>query len=301
MSSIPLNSPSVHRPAIEFPPTPASKHMLTSSSDEWPSKRRRMTRAEERSRAHRYSTKRNRRSLYLHPNSPLEHVSPLSSTQFMTPPNSCELPCSPSPSERSWVAVAGSSPSGSNSQDSDESTIIPRSCLDLVPTIMSFPVPPVHNDMTPSPSISKSIKSSASSEICTPPRALDPPASFRGFEDTFGKRPDIEAVQLSEETCISPGASALPCMLIPRGAWCLFKPFPSEYAQHTTRLFVYRGGNGRGQPITIHNEDLWMDEENPFLLTRFDLGQDTPERVLGTIIPTTSSLHLLSNSTSMWN
>lgn len=285
---------------FDFLPTPTSKRTISSSfTDHWPSKRRRMS-VTERSFA-RSTDKPNPNTFYWHPNAPLEEVSPPSPTQYMTPPDSCELPCS-SPLQESGAATTSSS-SLASEHHSNESTSIPGSLLDLVPALTSFPVPPYDNiERTPSPvSNIGLLDPHASSEACTPAKVASAPVYDHEFKDTFGNRPDVERIQLSHQTSLSPDESAVARMLIPRSAWGLFTVFPLQPVQpKETRLPFYRGRLQQGRPIIVRNEDLWMDEKNPFLLTRLDLDQGGHKPSSGTLIPTTSSLHLLSNSSSGW-
>jgi hypothetical protein len=80
-------------------------------------------------------------------------------------------------------------------------------------------------------------------------------------------------------------------MLFPRSTWSLFRTFSSDNVLPKTRRFIYRDSDNRECAVTVENEDLWMDEKNPFLLTQFDLRQE--ENLKGMIIPTISSLNLL--------
>lgn len=282
--------------AIYFPRTPASKRMPSSPSPSaWPSKRRRLSPITGTSTAPGHSpTKMNWHTVYLQPNSSLNPTSPPSPTEFVTPPDGCELACSPSPSQSSWVhVVPASSSSASENQDSGGSTIFSGSSLDLVPTIMSFPNPPFHGEHTPSPSVTVSPSSHASSEACTPAKVPCPSTCFCQLDvqlDTFGNRSDVERVQLTQKISPTHDGSAVSRMLFPRSTWSLFRTFSSDNVLPRTKHFVYRDRDNRGRAVTVENEDLWMDEKNPFLLTRFDLRQ---ENFKGMVIPTTSSLNLL--------
>jgi hypothetical protein len=109
--------------------------------------------------------------------------------------------------------------------------------------------------------------------------------------DTFGNRSDVERVQLTQKPSPVHDGSAVSRMLFPRSTWRRFWTFySSENVQLSEERPVYRASGGRGRVVTVQNEDLWMDEKNPFLLTQFDLHQ---EHLDGMIIPTTSSLNLL--------
>lgn len=168
------------------------------------------------------------------------------------------------------------------------------SSLDRVPTIMSFPSPPFHGEHTPSPSITVSPGSHASSEACTPAKGPCPPTCFCLLDvqvDTFGNRSDVERVQLTRKVSPAHGGSAVSRMLFPRSTWSLFRTFSSDNVLPKTRRFIYRDSDNRECAVTVENEDLWMDEKNPFLLTQFDLRQE--ENLKGMIIPTISSLNLL--------
>lgn len=258
--------------------------MLSSPSPcEWPSKRRRLTSStNEKSR---FSSKRRDHGVRSNPNSSHSLAYP-SSTEFTTPPESPELPCSsPSSSHSSWVA-ATSSPLSKN-QGLGGSTSLSGGSLSLVPAIMSSPMSVFQGDSTPSPSTTRTTFSSgASLEERTPAKDSCPPTCCCQIDlllDTFGNRPDAELAQLSQKKSPVQGGTIAPRMLFPRSIWCLFKTSTSlESIQPRASLLVYHTGDNGGNPVMVENEDLWMDEENPFLLTPFDLRQVGHEQLIST-------------------
>lgn len=303
--------------AIYFPRSRASKR---TSSSQFPgeslSKKRRLTR-DPPPHVRGSPTKLNWHTSHSH-QIQLDCVSHLPSLQqLVMPPDSFEVPPSPSPlSDGGWAAIVDFSVQGSENINSN-STTFSDSSFELVPA-PSSPIPEVQRNGTTSSRTTASSASSMLSVVRTPTKDSCLPSCFCRLEmDTFGRVPDIERVQLSRQAQAQYTEQqheevgfTVSRMLVPRSSWSLFRTSSSsslsseENLQPKRKFVAYRGHNRIGNTVTVENEDLWLDEKNPFLLTRFDLHQDMlghEQHVPGTIIPMISSLNLLSYSTSMGN
>lgn len=123
-------------------------------------------------------------------------------------------------------------------------------------------------------------------DIRTPQTQECPPTCFCRSEcDTFGKPRQIDAEQLPQRSPSTPGTKGLNVrrMLVPRSLWGGFKM--DRRPQRDNRRSRLKAYHGSGIVVTVTNEDLWADEKNPFLLTRFDFADNQRPQMSLTLPP----------------
>lgn len=202
---------------------------------------------------------------------------------FNTPPDTIEVTSSEYSLSRrldSSSIVEKTQTGGSYFCISPENSDLSPGSLDSA-NVSAYALSRTLSNMSPSSSGSKSGMRTPVKEEC------EPTCFCRRELDTFGRPPRISQNQLpslvpseSPPTAMSSPyicgvkASEVRKMIVPRFTWGQFRLSHRNREEKKPRI-AYQGPIGLG--VTMHSmivdEDLWEDERNPFLLTRFDFEE----------------------------